>query len=237
MEITTNIQVQLIDQLFSYELKRSVRKSVRIQIHPNGMIQVIAPLELPLEEISKIVKQKGVWILRQLRFFEQFRPATSPSQHVSGETHRYLGRQYRLKIQVGEVKHIRLVGGFIEINIPENHPSKVESLLNQWYRGKAEIHFQRILIEVMPRFESYQLPTPEIKLRKMPTRWGSCSSKGTIYLNPQLIKASGSCIEYVIIHEICHLIHHNHNKLFYTLLERILPDWKQRKNYLERLMA
>lgn len=223
-------------QTITFELMRSVRKSVRIQVHPTGNIRVIAPLELTEDEVSKAVKQKAAWILKQLRFFEQFRPLTPPRQFRSGETHRYLGRQYRLKLMKGE-KNIRMMGGFIEISLPDPVPETVAALLEGWYRQRAEIYFKRILTEVMPRFESYGWPIPEIKLRKMPTRWGSCTSAGVIYLNPDLIKASGSSIEYVIIHELCHLAHRLHNQKFYELLGRILPDWQRRKQNLERMMA
>lgn len=223
-------------QTIEYELRRTDRKSVRIQVHPNGTVRVIAPLELTEEEVSKAVKQKAAWILKQVRFFEQFRPLTPPRQFRSGETHRYLGRQYRLKLMKGE-KSIRMMGGFIEISLPDPAPEKVSIVLEGWYRQRAEVYFQRILTEVMPRFESYKWPVPEIKLRKMPTRWGSCTSAGVIYLHPDLIKASGSSIEYVIIHELCHLAHRLHNQKFYELLGRILPDWQRRKQNLERMMA
>ena len=129
------------------------------------------------------------------------------------------------------------MAGFIEISLPDPIPETVAAVLDRWYRQRAEIYFQRILTEVMPRFESYGWTVPEIKLRKMPTRWGSCTSAGVIYLNPDLIKASGSSIEYVIIHELCHLAHRLHNQKFYELLGRILPDWQRRKQNLERMMV
>ncbi|MEI7582076.1 SprT family zinc-dependent metalloprotease [Runella sp.] len=223
-------------QTIAYELRRTARKSVRIQVHPNATVRVIAPLELTEDEVAKAVKQKAAWILKQLRFFEQFRPLTPPRQFRSGETHRYLGRQYRLKLMKGE-KSIRMMAGFIEISLPDPIPETVAAVLDGWYRQRAEIYFQRILTEVMPRFESYGWTVPEIKLRKMPTRWGSCTSAGVIYLNPDLIKASGSSIEYVIIHELCHLAHRLHNQKFYELLGRILPDWQRRKQNLERMMV
>ena len=223
-------------RIIAYELTRSARKTVRVQVHPDGTVRVIAPLSISTDEVGKVVRQKAPWIVKQLRFFEQFRPLTPPRQYLSGETHRYLGRQYRLKLVQGE-KRVRLVAGFIEITDPNSTPEEVANSLAGWYRQRAISYFKRMLTESLGHFESYELPIPQLKLRQMPTRWGSCTPLGTIYLNPDLIKAPGSCIEYVIIHEICHLINRNHDKTFYDLLERVLPDWQRRKQTLERIMV
>ena len=228
--------VQFGQRIIAYELTRTARKAIRIQVHPDGTIRVVAPLDLAEIEVSKAVKRKAPWIVKQLRFFEQFRPLTPPRQYRSGETHRYLGRQYRLKLLQGQ-ESVRLVAGFIEVTLPDSTPKIIEQVLEAWYRQRADMHFRRILAETLKHFESYSLPTPQLKLRQMPTRWGSCTPSGVVYLNPDLIKTSSSCIEYVIVHELCHLVHRNHNRDFYELLDRILPDWQRRKQTLERMMA
>ncbi len=223
-------------RIIAYALKRSIRKTVRVEVHPDGAVRVIAPLDIPADEVAKAVRRKASWIVKQLRFFEQFRPLTPARQYISGETHRYLGRQYRLKLSQGE-RRVRLVAGFIEVTEPNPDHAAVESALAGWYRQRANIYFKRMLAESLAHFESYELPMPQLKLRQMPTRWGSCTPSGVIHLNPDLIKAPGSCVEYVIIHEICHLINRNHDKTFYELLERVLPDWQRRKQTLEQIMA
>lgn len=230
------LSIQFGQRIIPYELTRSTRKSVRIQVHPDGTVRVTAPLELVPDEIAKAVKRKAPWILKQQRFFDQFRPLTPSRQYRSGETHRYLGRQYRLKLLSGE-KGIRLIAGFIEVTLPGLESESIERALKDWYRQRADLHFHKILAEVLPRFDSYRWPTPTLRLRQMPTRWGSCTPAGVIYLNPDLIKTSSSCIEYVIIHELCHLANRPHDRKFYELLERILPDWQRRKQTLERMMA
>ena len=228
--------VQFGQQSITYELVRADRKAVRIQVHPDGTVRVIAPLALTSEEIASVVKRKAPWIIKQLRYFDQFRPLTPPHQYRSGESHRYLGRQYRLKLNQG-TKSIRLVAGFIEVTLSNPVPEVVENVLKDWLRQRAAFHFRRILSEALLHFESYNVPTPQLRLRQMPTRWGSCTAAGVIYLNPDLIKTSTSCIEYVIIHELCHLVHRYHDRSFYELLGRILPDWQRRKQILERTMA
>lgn len=230
------LSVQFGQRTIAYELVRSARKAVRVQVHPDGTVRVIAPLELAEAEVAKVVKRKAPWIMKQLRFFEQFRPLTPPRQYRSGETHRYLGRQYRLKVLQGEGP-VRLIAGLIEVTLANPTPSDVEQALAVWYRQRAELHFRRVLTDILKHFESFSLPVPRLKLRQMPTRWGSCTPSGVISLNPDLIKTPGGCIEYVIVHEFCHLVHRHHNRDFYELLERILPDWQRRKQTLERMMA
>lgn len=220
----------------NYMLRRSDRKTVRVQVHPDGSVRVIAPLKLPVDEVRQVMKRKAPWIVKQLRYFEQFRPLTPTRQFRAGETHRYLGRQYRLKLLQGEPT-VRLIAGFIEITLPELGPRFIEQALQGWYRQRAGVYFHKMLGVCLRHFESYDLPTPDLRLRHMPTRWGSCTPNGSIYINPALIQASGSCIEYVIVHELCHFVHRYHDEQFYALLDRLLPDWKRRKELLERTMA
>ncbi len=235
--MTDNQQyIQFGQRKILYSLTQKARKTVRIQVLPDSTVQVTAPLGLSTEDVAKTVRHKAPWIVKQLRFFEQFHPLTPPRLYRSGETHRYLGRQYRLKLHQGETS-IRLVAGFFEITLPDLTPEAIEQALTDWYRQRAEVYFRRMITNALTHFGSYALPVPELKLRKMPTRWGSCTTSGTIYLHPDLIKAVGSCIEYVIVHELCHLVHRHHNRDFYGLLDRVLPDWPRRKQTLERMMA
>lgn len=228
--------IQFGQRTITYELARSARKTIRVQVHPDGAIRVIAPLLTSEEDIADTVKRKAPWIVKQLRFFEQFRPVTPPRQYRSGETHRYLGRQYRLKVIQGKPT-VQLVAGFIEVHVPNLAVHSIARMLDNWYRQRADTQFRRILAGVLPQFESYALPEPQLKIKQMPTRWGSCTPAGVIYLHPDLVKAPSSCIEYVIVHEFCHLVHRPHDRAFYSVLERILPDWKRRKQTLERIMV
>ncbi len=114
--------------------------------------------------------------------------------------------------------------------------TSAKKLLTDWYREKAVIHFEDTLKKILPLFARYDISEPELQIRHMPTRWGSCTTKGKVILNPELIKAPKGSIEYVIIHELCHLIHHNHTKAFYELQESIMPDWKKWKERLENTL-
>jgi predicted metal-dependent hydrolase len=143
-----------------------------------------------------------------------------------------LGRQYLLEINPSKKNEVKISRNKLIVN--HIVKSKPESVLEKWYIEKAELHFKKLIHELLPLFNKYQVSTPTIQIKKMKKRWGSCSANGNIILNLELIKASKGSIEYVIIHELCHLIHHNHTKAFYLLLDSIMPDWKKWKNKLEQ---
>lgn len=109
--------------------------------------------------------------------------------------------------------------------------------MSEWYREKASVHFEETLKKIIPLFARYKIDLPELQVRQMSTRWGSCTPKGKVILNPELIKAPKGSIEYVIIHELCHLVHHNHTRAFYDLQETIMPDWKKWKERLEMTLV
>lgn len=118
-----------------------------------------------------------------------------------------------------------------------NKTALPKKILDQWYKEKAKSHFKDTLDNILPLFKKYRISHPEIQIRNMPKRWGSCTPHGKVILNPELVKAPKGSIEYVIIHELCHLVHHNHTKAFYDLQAQMMPDWKKWKEKLEYSLA
>jgi predicted metal-dependent hydrolase len=218
-----------------FNLSYSDRKSLGITITPEMDVLVKAPVDTALEKILEKVKKRAPWILKQQSFFLTFYPKTPERKFVSGETHLYLGRQYRLKITVGLKNEVRHRGSYIEIITKQK--TKAKELLNLWYRDKAKEKFATIAEPLIQKFRKYNVEPTAIFVQEMPTRWGSCTPKGKIILNPELIKAPKHCIEYVIIHELCHLVHHDHTAKFFDLQTREMPDWEKWKNKLESLLA
>jgi len=218
-----------------FSLSYSDRKSLGITITPEMDVLVKAPVDTALENILEKVKKRAPWILKQQSFFLTFYPKTPKKKFVSGETHLYLGRQYRLKITVGLKNEVRHRGSYIEIITKQK--TKAKELLNLWYRDKAKEKFATIAEPFIQKFRKYNVDPTAIFVQEMPTRWGSCTPKGKIILNPELIKAPKHCIEYVIIHELCHLVHRDHTSKFFDLQTREMPDWEKWKNKLENLLA
>lgn len=213
------------------------RKTLKISVQPDKTIMVDAPKGKKLRDILARVKGRASWIIKQRDYFERFQPLLAQRQYVSGESHYYLGRQYRLKVRKNSEQSVKLIGKYINVYTPHaNNPSAIRELLRSWYKRHAEVIFsQRINLcnRVIKRMDVIY---PEIKIRHMKKRWGSCGKAGAIVLNTELVKAPLRCIDYVIMHEVCHLKISSHNNRFYKLLVKYMPDWKLRKERLEKVI-
>lgn len=216
-----------------YSLGYSDRKTLGIDVHPDQSVTVTAPLGTRIEQVETKVRKRAAWILRQQAYFHNFLPAPPPRRYVSGETHLYLGKQYRLKVTEGFQDSVKLKGGFIHVSGKNITPEKTAALLNDWLLAHAKAHFHKRLELCWEKFRQYGMPIPEVRIRKMVKRWGTCTAAGAIYLNPNLIKVSSYLIDYVITHELCHLKQADHSKAFYQLMRTVMPDWERRKLRLE----
>lgn len=224
-------------ETISFALKRSNRKTLSITVNPDLSVVVTAPRGRDIDSIKAKVRKRGRWILKQQNFFETFLPPAAPRRYVSGETHFYLGRQYRLKVVKSDHEAVKLVGGFIQVSQNGNSSRRrAKELLEAWLLSRARIRFGQSLEGCHEKLRKWQMPLPALRLRRMTQRWGSCTRQA-IYLNRDLIKAPSHCIDYVLMHELCHLKYRGHDKRFYDLLSRTMPDWQQRKARLERVSA
>lgn len=235
--LTTIQEINYGSKRIEYTLSFATRKSLGIKVKPNGLVSVTAPTDASISDISKKVKSKANWILKQQVFFCSYKPFTPQRKYVNGETHLYLGRQYKLQIIEDTINEIKLYRGAMIMKTKKNQPEYLEKKLNDWYKEKAILLFDEMINSSLEKFHKYKIEKPVIEIRLMEKRWGSCSKFGKIIFNTELIKAPKGSIEYVIIHELCHLVHHNHNKLFYNLQETILPDWKKWKEKLEQILS
>lgn len=220
-----------------YSVTRRERSTLEISVYPDCSVEVVAPLDASDETIESRVKRRLKWITRQQRGFENFYPKPSPREYVSGESWLYQGRQYRLKViaKEGPTKvALRRPILAVETADPKDR-NAVKRALEKWYRSRAKerlkARFEVCAVEV----KAYGIEAPPLHLQSMSKRWGSYSPSGRILLNPELIKAPTECIDYVILHELCHVKFPGHNKQFYKLLHRVAPDWLRLKHRLEHL--
>lgn len=222
-------------QTIHFYVEFTGRKSLGISVTPEMEVFVRAPLETSIEKIKEKVIKKAPWIIKQKNFFLTFQPRMPERKFVGGETHLYMGRQYRLHVSIGPQESVKLKGKFIEVITTDK--AHVKKLMQEWYLQHAQKKLQEIADPLIERFKKYKVQPSSIQLRAMPTRWGSCTAKGKIILNPELIKAPRGCIEYVIIHELCHLLHRDHSENFLHLQRREMEDWEKWKMRLEKLLA
>ena len=224
-------------ELIPFEVFFSDRTTLDIAVQPDQVVTVTAPKSADLEDIDQRVAAKARWILKQQAFFAQFSPRTPARRYISGETHLYLGRQYRLKVHRQDHVAVKLFGRYIYIQTPTPEDTdSVKALLNQWYLNRAKDKFQSRLEKCFQRFSRRGFDCPQLRIRKLTKRWGSLTSANTLILNRDLIRAPRTCIDYVITHELCHLKHPNHGQKFYEFLDAMMPDWEQRKQKLEQML-
>ncbi len=218
-----------------FEVVYTTRKTMEIAVHPDTRIIVKVPIGTAADKIAARLAKRARWIRKQLNYFQQFVPRTPPREYAGGETHLYLGRQYRLKIRKGKESDVKLKGAYFQISIPDQkNRQDVKRLIDDWYKKHARKIFDQRLEICFEKATGLKVTLPNIQLRKMSKRWGSCSQAGYILLTPELIKAPLYCIDYVIMHELCHLKDHTHSHKYYRLLAKFMPDWERRKERLEK---
>lgn len=216
--------------------RRKTNDKVLIKVHPDCRVVVSAPQDADNEDVLAAVKQRGRWIYQQLREFRQQLEHITPRRYISGESHLYLGKQYLLKVNIdpNQQQGVKLLRGKLEVSVRSRDSGRVRNLLADWYKKRAREVFARRL-QVLLEQALWVDEKPPLRLLAMQTQWGSCSPNGRITLNPNLVKAPRDCIDYVILHELCHLAEHNHSERFYRLLGQVMPGWEQVKERLDEM--
>jgi predicted metal-dependent hydrolase len=217
-------------------VERPRRRTLGIEVHPDGTVVVLKPSECGAELVTEKVTKRANWISQKLAYFLQYAHSAPPRHYLSGESHRYLGRQYRLRVT-------GTTNGSASITLTRNEliicqserptVQRTKKLLEQWYLERSKTLFAVVLQKNFRPFQKLGLSQPRLLVRPMRTRWGSLSRNGQMTLNVRLVQAPKLCIEYVVVHELCHLIHSDHSPAFWRLLNRVMPDWEERKRRLE----
>lgn len=234
VEYTIRLGVELV----SFSLRRSDRRTLGLTVFPDGTILVAAPRGASMEEIFDRLHRKGGWLLRTRRFFEAFRPRTPPRRHLNGETHRYLGRQLRLSVRPDAERGVRADGAFLIVGGVDPDPRTIEGALQRWYHQRARVVLRQRLELCSGKYFPEYPEVPELLVRRLTRRWGSMSADGRrIILNVRLTEASRPSIDYVVVHELCHITCPHHGPAFFNLLETRMPDWQRRKQGLEKALA
>jgi predicted metal-dependent hydrolase len=210
----------------------SQRKTNVIVVKPDMTLEFRGRLQNNWEDIEVALDKKAHLIRKKLSYFEQFDPPIVHN-YENGETFYYLGRQYRLKIIASNQSRIRLIGKWFVAELPDpEHKDKIKIMLDKWFRTKAVYKISERMQKYFHLLSHRITDMPMLAFRKMKTRWGSCSHNRIVF-NTELVKTPVICIDYIVVHELCHLLYPHHNKAFYRRLTQIMPDWKQRKHRLE----
>jgi len=221
-----------------FQVSRVATRKLKIAIHvyPNGKVQVDAPVDADSAKISDAVRVRARWISKRLEEIRERNLHVLPREYVSGESYFYLGRRYLLKVveSPGEAGRTKLAGRYLQVFTPSVEQALVKRFVKGWYRARAKELFARRLSALAEQIV-WLRDIPPVKLLTMRIQWGSCSPSGVVVLNPNLVKAPRECVDYVILHELCHLKEHNHSQKFYRLLTELMPDWEKHKTRLDGL--
>lgn len=221
-----------------YLLTRKPVKNVNLRIKPEGEVLVSANNSVPTDFIDAFIEKKQRYIFSVLSKYEEKKKLFQavPKRYVSGESYDLLGKSLRLKVEANKEENVYTDGVYIFLKVKDKDDFRhKEIMMSKWLKQYQTTVFEELLQEKYLLFEKYGVTYPTLKIRNMTSRWGSCQpKKGIITLNSKLIEASRNCIEYVILHELVHFIHPNHSRQFWDFVAMMMPDWKERKEELEK---
>jgi predicted metal-dependent hydrolase len=232
MNVAEHSEVQFGRTLIDYGIRRSSRrKTVAVTVHPTGVVILTAPTGASVTRLDTVVKNKARWIAGRLRLVRPLAGPVPAKEFLTGESFRYLGRQYRLRVLTGKVEGVRLDAGrlLVETEVglgAEARAVRVRALLVGWYRSRAE---ERLSSRAAYWAERIGVPVPRVLVREQELRWGSCSASGVVRFNWRVVQAPSRLVDYVVAHEVLHLRHPDHTKAFWAALGSVLPAAEARR--------
>lgn len=217
-----------------YELTRKKIKNMNIRISPAGEVRMSVPLWVSESAAEAFLKEKSDWVAAHLAEWKAAQ--IPPAQFQTGEVLRILGRDVPLTVREGSPAGVRFEGNGAVLTAPKSStPELRRRIAEKWLGTEALVYYQSVLERLFPLVAPFGCHKPQLAVRKMRTRWGSCIPvKGKVTLSLNLFFAPAECVDYVMLHELCHLKHPNHGQGFYRMLASLLPDWKERKRILNQ---
>lgn len=224
--------VSIASEEVEIDIVRSSRRTVALYVKPGGTLMIRAPWYVPLYSVMQFVRDKSGWIITQREKMKGIRPAAETKPVEDGSSVQFMGMTLTVKVSPSLRTMVERVDDELRVMLPVAAPVKIAAAVDGWYLAEAKEYFTVRTGELAARYRN-MLPAPRsVGVRKMKRRWGTCRTNGAIWFNRELMKKDPVLIDYVIIHELCHLVHHNHGRQYYELLESIIPDYKQLRSSL-----
>lgn len=227
------LKVQYGTKEIEFKVEFRNRKTMSISVEPPTNIVVIVPINTSEEEIKETVRSKGSWIVQKLFEFRHIEAKKVKREFINGESFMYLGRNYSLQIHVDTALQdkflVKLYRGKFHVYVKEKSDENIRKAMEDWYREKTEE-------QVRKRIKYYQKffnkkPTA-IKVKEQKKRWASCTSKDELLFNWRCVMAKSTALDYIVVHEMCHMYYMNHSKEFWDLLDSVMSDYEIRKEWL-----
>lgn len=218
-----------------FKVVYSRRRTLGISVHPDSTVIVRVPYRTSDKTIVRIVEEKAEWIIKHRDNYRKQNNHITGRSYCNGDLHLFRGKEAILSIIYSAKPFTRFSEGRIEIGVARPEDQKaVRRVLYSGYKREAMELFPELLGNMLVKHESQKFRPAGLIVRSMKRRWGSCSNKGMITLSTELIKLPDRYIEYVIVHELCHLKHHNHGAKYYELLSELFPEWKPLRKELRK---
>lgn len=230
-------QIKYKDNFFEYEIIKKKNKNISIRIAPDGVVRVTSPSFVTDSYIHEVVYKRADWILSNIENIKEAARGVLNRRYSRGDRVVYLGKEYNLKVieEVEAENRIRFDGEDFEVHVDpegeeEERERSIREGLTQWYRHEA---FRKLKERTRFYSEILKLYPNNIKVKEQKSLWGSCSSKDNINFNWKLIMAPQAVLDYIVVHELCHLRHRDHSKSYWNLVEGIIPDHKEKRKWLK----
>lgn len=211
-------------------IRTSRRKTASIRVE-EGAVSVVVPASISVEKIDQLLVSKRLWIKEKMALQRALAPVTD-KQFVSGEAFPYLGRNYRLKVEQGSFVPVKLLQGQLVVQTPEGsqQPHMIRNALVRWYKRQA---LQKMRDKVKRYAPVVGVKPAGVAIKSFKSRWGSCTVKGELEFNWRIMFAPNRMVDYVVVHELCHLIHYDHSPDFWSEVWRVMPDYQECRNWLK----
>lgn len=220
---------------FDYTVRKTDRKKTASISVKDSAVLVTVPRTLSNVKVDQIVAKKKKWITEKLNYYRQTQNLSKTKEYVSGEAFSYLGRNYRLKVVTGKLSGVQFKNGKLVVHIPKEYSkckreNKTKQLLEQWFQERALVKLQEKARRLALKVGVAPL---SIHIKSYKGRWGGCNTKQELFFNWKIIIAPNQIVDYVIVHELVHLIHHDHSKAYWKRLKTVFPEYEECKDWLK----
>ena len=220
-------------------LERGKGRTLRITVLSDGRVRVIVPRRVGVDQVLAFAREKARWIERTVGKVEAYTHLTSPEKSAETGMISILGQSYPVKIEQGRGRRASFVDGVLIVPVADpTDEAAVQRRVEGWLKRRAGQIFGMVLRQALSGPAAvHGIAAPSWSVRWMKRRWGSCGREGRVVFNIRLVQTPLPLIEYVVLHELCHLKHHHHGKSFYALLAKCLPEWKERRKALNAIVV
>lgn len=209
-------------------------KNINLRVNSKQEVRISAPKRVNDQRVLDFIESKKKWIFKKINAFEKM-VSINPTLLEDGTKVFHLGNEYQIELKIGK-NYVKIKDQFVYIHSPDNEQETIRKIYDQWQRAESRKILSSFVNELYPFIKNHGVDYPSIKVKKMYTRWGSCSySKGNINLNQLLVTLPENVIKYVVLHELVHFVQPNHSKAFYTLVEEYMPNYCVYRDYLKKI--